>query len=338
MLTFAERKNRAFLVKNNPQKKFLPVLNRRHIRVKVMQSVYAMHQSKSDELEKQEKFLKYSQDAVQDLYLMMLSLLIEIAKSEKMFLELSSKKHLATTLEKAPNFKFVDNRVFNILIESNKLGIALIDRKIDNWHLHSDYVQLILNEIKGSELYSDYIESEHSSFNDDLKFIVAVYTDIIAPNEKIYDFVQDHILTWTDDYPLVNTQILKDLGNLKSNMTDNFRPTKLFKDEEDQEFSINLFKKTVLNEVDFQKEYKDKTPNWDIDRIPKLDIIVMNMAICEFLKFPSIPTKVTINEYLEITKEYSTPNSSVFVNGILDVLVKEMTLKNKIQKIGRGLM
>lgn len=303
-----------------------------------MQSIYALQQSKSDELEKQEKFLKYSQDAVQDLYLVMLSLLTEIVKAEKLFLTLSSKKHLATKLEKEPNLKFVDNLVFKMLQNSIKLGIALTDRKIENWHLHSDYVQLVLNEIKSSDVYNDYIDNKAVTFEHDLKFVLSIYSDIIAPNDKIYDYIQDNILTWTDDYPLVNTQIVKDLSNLKSTTADNFKPSKLYKDIEDQEFSINLFRKTVLNAKDFQKEYEDKTPNWEIDRIPRLDIIIMNMAICEFLKFPSIPTKVTINEYLELAKEYSTPNSSMFINGILDVLVKEMTLNKKIQKIGRGLM
>jgi N utilization substance protein B len=303
-----------------------------------MQAIYAMHQSQNDDLDKQEKFLKYSQDAVQDLYLVMFSFFIELSNTEKTFLEVSSKKHLATKLEKEPNFKFVDNAVFTILKNCNALSIAIADRKINLWHLQSDYVQLILTEIKSSTIYEDYMSSKNHNFKDEVQFATDIFTEIIAPNEKIYDLLQDNIMTWTDDVPLVNTQILKDLGNLKPILTDNFKPAKLYKDVEDQEFSVNLFRKTVLNETEFLKTYEDKTPNWDIDRIPKLDIIIMNMAICEFLKFPSIPTKVTINEYLELAKDYSTPKSNIFINGILDVLVKEMTASNKIKKIGRGLM
>ena len=120
--------------------------------------------------------------------------------------------------------------------------------------------------------------------------------------------------------------------------TAEFRVTKLYKDQEDQEFVSLLFRKTVLNEVELAKEYIDKTPNWDADRIAEIDTIILKMAICEFLKFPSIPVKVTINEYLELAKEYSTPKSSIFINGILDNLVKEFQSENKIQKTGRGLM
>jgi N utilization substance protein B len=112
----------------------------------------------------------------------------------------------------------------------------------------------------------------------------------------------------------------------------------LYKDQEDQEFVSLLFRKTVLNEIELAKEYIDKTPNWDADRIAEIDTIILKMAICEFLKFPSIPVKVTINEYLELAKEYSTPKSSIFINGILDNLVKEFQSENKIQKTGRGLM
>jgi N utilization substance protein B len=159
---------------------------------------------------------------------------------------------------------------------------------------------------------------------------------LIAPNEKLYDYLEDNKLTWVDDIPVVNTQILKELKQISEKSE--FRASKLYKDQEDKEFVTLLFNKTVLNEVALAKEYIDKTPNWDADRIAEIDTIILKMAICEFLKFPSIPVKVTINEYLEIAKEYSTPKSSIFINGILDNLVKEFQNENKIQKSGRGLI
>ena len=119
---------------------------------------------------------------------------------------------------------------------------------------------------------------------------------------------------------------------------DNFRVPKLYKDTEDKDFVRDLFRKTVLNEKELAKTYDDKTPNWDVERIAEIDTIILKMAICELLKFPSIPTKVTINEYLEIAKEYSTPKSSIFINGILDNLVKEFTQDGKLKKSGRGLL
>lgn len=154
----------------------------------------------------------------------------------------------------------------------------------------------------------------------------------------MYDYLEDNKLTWVDDIPVVNTQIVKQLNAIKSNDVESFRVSKLYKDAEDKEFVSDLFRKTVLNEVELAKEFIDKTPNWDTERIAEIDTIILKMAICEFLKFPSIPVKVTINEYIEIAKEYSTPKSSIFVNGILDNLIKELKINNKLIKTGRGLM
>lgn len=312
------------------------MLNRRHIRVKVMQSIYAMHQKNAEELEKEEKFLIQSIDNIQDLYLIMLSSLTEIRKKEIIFLEASKNKHLATPEEKNPNLKFVNNAVLLHLEENNSLSIALESRKINNWSLNDDYILLLLNEIKQSELYDKYMGNRTNTFEEDKQFVVDMFTELIAPNEKLYDYLEDHKLTWIDDIPLVNTQIQKQLKQFSDK--DDFKIVKLYKDEEDREFVGNLFRKTVLNEVALAKEYIDKTPNWDADRIAEIDTIILKMAICEFLKFPSIPIKVTINEYLEIAKEYSTPKSSIFINGILDNLVKEFQAENKIKKTGRGLM
>jgi N utilization substance protein B len=177
-----------------------------------------------------------------------------------------------------------------------------------------------------------------NTFEEDKDFIAAIFEEIIVPNEKLYEYLEDDKLTWIDDIPMVNTQILKQLKALKPLEEDNFRVPKLYKDTEDKDFVRDLFRKTVLNEKELAKTYDDKTPNWDSDRIAEVDTIILKMAICEFLKFPSIPVKVTLNEYLEIAKEYSTPKSSIFINGILDNLVKELTESKKLVKVGRGLM
>ncbi len=315
------------------------MLNRRHIRVKVMQSIYAMHQRNSDNLEKEEKFLLHSIDNIQDLYLIMIASFIEIVKKEADFIDKSSKKHLSTAEEKNPNKKFINNIVLSMLSENNAVGIALTDRKINNWDLHEDYISLLLNDIKNGDLYKNYMQNTTNTFEEDKDFVIAIFTDIIVPNDKIYDYLEGEKLTWIDDIPLVNTYIIKQLNALTlKNFNDSFKVAKLYKDQEDKEYVLNLFRKTVLNESDFAKEFADKTPNWDTERIAEIDTIILKMAICEFLKFPSIPTKVTINEYLEVAKEYSTPKSSNFINGILDNLEKEFQANQKIKKIGRGLM
>lgn len=314
------------------------MVNRRHIRVKVMQSIYAMHQKGSDALEKEEKFLLESIDAIQDLYLIMVSSLIEICKKEIIFLQKSSQKHLATAQERNPNKKFISNGVFKILTESESLSQALKNRKINNWTLNDDYILLLLTDIKNSKLYEKYMHNTTNSFDEDKEFIVDLFSDVIVTNEKLYDYLEDNKLTWIDDIPLVNTHIIKQLSALKSDKNNDFKVTKLYKDTEDQLFVQELFRKTVLNEQEFSKEFVDKTTNWDVDRIAEIDTIILKMAICELLKFPSIPVKVTLNEYLELAKEYSTPKSSIFINGILDNIVKELNANNRIQKVGRGLM
>ena len=314
------------------------MLNRRHIRTKVMQSIYAMHLSNLDDLDKQEKFLLFSLDNIQDLYLTILSIFTSIQKNETLLIKKSALKHLATKEEKNPNLKFVNNLLVKYLGDNNSLNIAIEDRKIDFWDLHSEYIQILTDEIKKSDLYDDYMSKEGNDFQEDKTFIENIFEQIIAPNEKLYEFIEDKKLTWVDDIPTVNTFIVKQLSSIKSITDNSFKVPKIYKDTEDKEFVTNLFRKTILNEQDFEKEYADKTPNWDTSRIAEIDTIILKMAICEFLKFPSIPTKVTINEYLEIAKEYSTPKSSIFINGILDVLVKEFANKGKLLKIGRGLM
>jgi len=303
-----------------------------------MQSIYAMHQNGSDNLEGQEKFLFYSIDAIQDLYLIMLSSLIEMAKKEKVFLHLSSQKHLATPEERNPNNKFVKNTIFQLLEDNNSLSIALENRKITNWNIHDDYINLLLTSLKESKLYAKYMSTSVNTFEEDKQFVVDLFSEIIVPNEKLYEYLEDDKLTWIDDIPVVNTHIVKQLKAIKSAEDDSFRVPKLFKDADDKDFAKDLFRKTVLNEKELAKEFDSKTPNWDMERIAEIDTIILKMAICELLKFPSIPVKVTLNEYLELAKEYSTPKSSIFINGILDNLVKEFQSNKKMIKAGRGLM
>ena len=312
------------------------MLNRRHIRVKVMQSIYALHQSQSGNLEQEEKFLFHSLENIQDLYLVMISTLTELKKMEEVFLHKSSLKHLSTPEERNPNKKFINNQVIHLLEESSHLNVSLENRKIDNWQTHDDYIQLLLKAIKESDLYAKYMSNRTNNFEEDKQFVLDIFSEIIVPNEKLYDYLEDNKLTWVDDIPLVNTEIIKQLKTIKPETE--VRMPRLYKDADDKEFAKNLFRKTVLNEKELAKNYIDKTPNWDSERIAEMDTIILKMAICEFLRFPSIPVKVTINEYLEIAKEYSTPKSSIFINGILDNLVKEFQNNNTLLKTGRGLM
>lgn len=302
-----------------------------------MQSIYAMHQHQGESLDKEEKFLFQSIDNMHDLYLLILSAFIEIREKELEYLELASKKHLATKEERNPSKKFTENRVLKLLSNSNSLIDAIDSRSITNWKRNDDIILFLLEAIKASSLYLEYMSSPENSFNEDKDFIADLFTEVIAPNEKLYDYLEEHKLTWLDDLPSVNTLILKQLKKFRAT-DDDFLISKLYKDIDDKEYVKSLFRKTILNETELSKEYLDKTPNWDSDRIAEIDTIILKMAICELLKFPSIPVKVTINEYLEIAKEYSTPKSSIFINGILDNLIKEFEKDNRLNKAGRGLL
>jgi N utilization substance protein B len=302
-----------------------------------MQSIYAMHQSGSDVLEKQEKFLQASIENIEDLYLILLSSLVEIRKKEIQYIEIAKQKHLATPEERNPNLRFVTNPILVALDENTSIQSALDNRKINNWQINDDTILMLLQVVKQSELYEEYMGKNAVTFEDHSAFVAEMFSELIAPNEKLYSYLEDFKLTWVDDIPVVNTLILKQLKQITEKKNIVSIPS-IYKDEEDKDFAIDLFRKTVLNETALAKEFIDKTPNWDMDRIAELDTIILKMAICEFLKFPSIPLKVTINEYLELAKEYSTPKSSIFINGILDNLVKDFQSNNRINKAGRGLM
>ncbi len=314
------------------------MLNRRHIRVKVMQALYALHQSEHPDLLKEEKFLNASTAQMYDLYLILIDLLVEIHAHAKDILERSQQKMLATESDKNPNLKFVNNPVLIKLSENELLQKELKKAKLNNWRLDSEYVVLLYNALLESDFYADYMASASTDFKQDRDFVIDFFAKIVAPNDKLYDYLEDYRLTWVDDLPVVNTTIVKRLGKLKPNSPESTILPKLYKDEEDRQFAKDLLLRTARNDEEYEAEILGNTPNWDQDRIAALDKILIKMALCEFLRFSSIPVKVTINEYLELSKEYSTPKSSIFVNGVLDRLVKKYKKDNRLNKAGRGLI
>ncbi len=315
------------------------MLTRRHIRVKVMQCIYALTQSADDSLEKQENFLKLSIENTFTLYLLILSLLRELHQMAEKHVRHSSQKYVATASDSYPDQeKFLNNRVFRQIAGNSQLGDELNRRKLKNWYLNEEYVKIVYKEIVSSTLYDRYMSKPTSTYEEDKDLIADLFKEVIAPNDKIYEYFEDDKLTWVDDIPLVNTFILKQLRKLKEGQPESFFLPQLLKDQEDLDFAKKLLTKTLLNNTALVNEIEGKTPNWDKDRIADIDAILLKMAICELLNFPSIPERVTINEYLEIAKEYSTPKSSIFINGILDKLVKEYKTDGKLKKTGRGLL
>ncbi|MEM0518415.1 MULTISPECIES: transcription antitermination factor NusB [Aequorivita] len=313
------------------------MLTRRHIRVKVLQSVYAYNQRPDPNIDIQEKFLLHSIDQMQDLYLLLIQLLLAMQDQAESFLSRSQKKHLATAIEKNPSRTFVDNKLLKIIADNTTFSDVIEKKKLNYWQLDNEYAVLLFNELRQLDWYETYLTLNETTFKEDKDFVLRVYKEVIAPNEKIYEYLEDKRLTWIDDFPIVNTAIVKMLSKLSENNASALLVPNLYKNSEDREYALQLFRKVILNDTKLNVQIEGKTPNWDQERIADLDLIILKMGIAEFLYFPSIPVRATINEYLEVSKEYSTPKSSIFVNGILDKIVKEFEENGKLNKIGRGL-
>jgi N utilization substance protein B len=315
------------------------MLTRRQIRVKVMQCIYALIHAKDESLENQEKFLEESIANMYALYLLILSLMVEVHAYEKDQQTRSKNSYLSKTSDQYPDKeKFINNSLLVQLATNELLKNELSKRKLKHWYLNDEYVKLIHKALIESKAFDDYMKSATNSFEEDKQLVQLFFKDIIAPNEKIYDYFEDDKLTWVDDFPIVNTFLLKLLKKAKKDGKPSYFLPRLLKDKEDMKFAKQLLSKTLLNNGEWEKEIEGKTPNWDKDRIADIDMILLKMAICELLNFSSIPEKVTINEFLEIAKEYSTPKSSIFINGILDKLVREYKAEGKLKKAGRGLL
>ncbi|GAK95146.1 transcription termination protein NusB [Nonlabens ulvanivorans] len=301
-----------------------------------MQAIFAFQKQENAEIKEFETFLNQSMTKTYSLFLYMTQLLVEIHKLAEDKVIKGQQRHLATDSDLNPTRNFIDNKILTKLRESQVLVDALKQRNLKPWHLNVRYVENLYNQITTSKTYVIYMSEPDQSLKADLKFLTQIYTDIIAPNDEILDFLEDENITWTDDYPLVNSAIIMFLRKVKPGKE--IKLPELIKDEDDVKFTMDLFRKTLFNREEFLERIEGKTPNWEQDRIAQIDLVLIMMAQCEFLKFNSIPVKVSLNEYLEISKDYSTPKSSFFINGILDNLSKEYETEGILNKSGRGLM
>jgi|SRR5690625_2753045 len=311
------------------------MLTRRHIRVKVMQSLYALSRTGADNMAAEKKFLDRSMAEMYDMFLLDLSLLVEVKNQALDFIERSKAKFLPTEEDKYPNLKFVENAVIAKIEESEEFNERLEQRKLNNWFREPGYVQMIWNDLRKSDLYESYIATRKTSFEEDKEFVINFFREIIAPNQKLHEYFEDYRITWMDDLPIVNTTVVRVLERVKPK--GRISLPRLFKNEDDRDFAFNLFQRTLMYQADLESDIEGKTLNWDQERLAEIDAILLKMAMCEFRFFPTIPVKVSINEYLEISKEYSTPKSSVFINGVLDKISKEYQAQGKLNKSGRGL-
>jgi N utilization substance protein B len=314
------------------------MLNRRYLRIKVMQALYAYFQSDVKDLNKSEKQLLSSIHKIYDLYLYLLSLLLEIRDHAERVLEDAKSKRLPTAEDLSPNKKFIENKFLIQLSKNAVLQKELNARKI-SWQNEPELIKKIFNAIRSSDEYSQYLASDNDSYKSHKNFIEDVYKHEIAGLEAVHNLFEEIDIYWTDDIDFVNVMVIKTINSYSESATQHEGLFKLYKDaEEDKEFVEELFRKTIIHEETNEKYIGDKTKNWEVDRIAMMDVLLMKMAITEVLHFPSIPVKVSLNEYIELSKMYSTPKSKLFINGILDKLVMDFKTNKQIKKVGRGLM
>ena len=314
------------------------ILNRRYLRVKAFQALYA-YDAKNDNQKIGEKHMLDSVQEIEALYLYMLDLITQIAEMARRNVEQNKSKRLPTEDDLNPNLKFLNNSAIRQL-ENNRDFLRRAEKNQVNWSAERDTIWNLWRTIRESEMYVKYMTSGEDSFEEDRKFVINLFVKYLAEFEVFHSYLEDQSIYWYDDLSLVCVNVVKTLEGMKEGKgEDDIILQPLFKaEQEDLKFVSDLLKRTIDNDMDFEDMIDENTKNWELDRIARLDIIIMKMAICEFLHFPSIPVKVTMNEYIEMAKNYSTPNSRMFVNGVLDKMLAKLKKENKIQKTGRGLV
>ncbi|WP_228852078.1 transcription antitermination factor NusB [Aegicerativicinus sediminis] len=303
-----------------------------------MQTIYAFGADENEDLKKYEAFLNQSFNGMFDLHVSILALLVEVQKRAESQIERTKNQILNNNKGIPSAVKLANNQLLLLLRNDAEFTELVEKRKLNFWYLDFEYVEILFKSILNSKLYASYLGEIEESFKIDRNFVADIFSEIIAPNEKLYDYFEDKKLTWLDDLPLINTSLLRLIQKAKPHSNIHHFLPELFRDEDDREFGMALLKKTVLNSSKLNNEVTNYTTNWDSERIAQMDMVLLQMAICEFQNFNSIPFKVTINEYIEIAKEYSTPKSSIFINGILDRIVKDYKESLKYVKVGRGLL
>ena len=312
------------------------MLTRRHLRVKVMQSLYSFLQNQDGNLSEEVDFFKKSYLNTFSLYLTILAFLKSIHEHAKN--QTNLQKKLRSKMVDRNSGCLVQNKILSFIAENPILTQHIKKRKIKFWELDFDYIKSNFKILLEHEKFQVYAQIEFPSLEDDRSIIAFFFKDIVAPSDDFYDYIEDIELTWIDDLPVVNTFLLKILNKIDPNDINSLCFPQMNTGEEDPKFAIELLEMVVANNDLLQKEIESRTPNWDSDRIALLDGIMIKMAMVELLYFPSIPTKVTMNEYIEISKDYSTPKSNIFINGILDKTIKDFQESGRLNKTGRGLI
>ena len=306
-----------------------------------MQEVYAYLQRGEANLPLAEKELLKSFEKLYDLFIYQLSFLAEVIDFAKLRAEGAIQKFLPTEEDLNPDTRLTDNRLID-LITQNKEYSSHVNRLKISWNDEREMIRGILNDFRNNGENKLSVSSNKDPFSADKKFLTDFFRNYVAPYETLESFYEEKSIYWANDYPIVTSNIIKCLGEIKEGWNEEEHIPLFYTSPADKndgkEFALTLFRKTILHRDEFEQMIGKKAVNWDLERIALMDMIILEMALTEILEFPTIPVKVSFNEYIEISKNYSTPKSKIFINGILDKLILDLKEKNQIKKAGRGLV
>ena len=307
------------------------MINRTLIRLKIVQLIYSFYQNGGKDIKTAEKELMFSLSKAYDLYNYLLLLLVELTKYESEQIEQQEELNKIAHKEEAVSHRFVNNRFVKQLADNKQL-LEYVDSQKRTWLNDADYLKKLLADIKASDTYADYMVNEVDDYSTDREFWRKIYKSIIMKDDRLSEVLEDKSLYWNDDREIVDTFVLKTIKRFEEENKENQELLPEYKDEEDREFAVKLFRATILNDEDHRRLIAQCVKNWEFDRLAFMDVVIMQIAIAEILGFVQIPTVVSINEYVDIAKYYSTPKSAAYVYGILDAVVKRLKREKLIIK------
>ena len=311
------------------------MLSRRLLRIKVIKALFAHLKSGADNMMASEKTLMASVDKAYDLYFQLLILPVEVARYAEQRQELAKQKKLPTYEDLHPNTKFVDNAVIRIIANSDSVNDRVAARRL-GWAQYPELIRTLYTQLTESEYYKEYMQREERSLDDDRR-LVETFLNELQQCDALDEALEEMSLLWSDDLPYILVMVLRTLSSLRASHTE-LKIAPKFKSPDDLEFVKTLFEKSLVNYNSCQEYIEKFTANWDVERIVFMDNLIIGTAMTELISFPSIPVKVTLDEWIEISKYYSTPGSSTFINGVLDKIVASLTEEGRIRKSGRGLI
>lgn len=307
------------------------MINRVLIRLKVIQVVYAYYQNEGKNLEAAEKELFYSMSKAYDLYKYLLLLMIEVTQFADRRIDNRRNKLRPTEEDLNPNTRFIDNAFMAQLMQNTQLEEFRANQK-RTWDDEGDFVKHLFERIEETKAYQEYMAKETLTYEDDRELWRKLYRSTIAQNDEIDEILEEQSLYWNDDKAIVDTFILKTIKRFEPENGAEQELMPEYKDDEDKEFARKLLRTAITGADAYRKLMENNAKNWDMERFAFMDILIMQVALAEIMAFPSIPTSVSLNEYVEIAKMYSTPKSGGFINGMLDSIVNQLKGENKLNK------